>query len=747
MSRALAAFVIVAGVLSGSAIAHAGAAPASMPSDDLSIERIFGKNSLIAPLPSGIEWRGGGGVSFIKKLPKDADGVARRAFVVRDVPSGKEHTLCIADTVALPDDLHHGDDDHFSIGTYAWDDAGTRVAFESHGELFMLNAGSGNVRRLTTAAGDERDPTFSPDGHMLAFVRNKDLYTMDIDKGTEVRHTTTGCDTVYNGILDWVYMEELFTRGEVRSFWWSPDGKRLAFLEIREGSMPVYPIVDQLPLDATYRLQRYPKPGDKNPVVRVGIVDARGGDITWTDVDTGDDSYIARVYWQSDSRGVAIEKLNREQNHLTLFFADAATGRGDVVMDETSPTWVNVTYLKHYYAKKRQFLFGSESDGHMHLYLHNLDGSLIRQVTKGDWEVFELAGVDEKKGRIYFTANEGDVLQRHLYHIDESGKNMKRITSEEGTHMVTMSPDFKYYIDRYSSESRPERVSVCNVDGKSLFVIGDQMSPELAAIHYAAPTFFSIQDGGRTYQCRMVKPLDFDPAKKYPVIVYVYGGPGVQVVRKVWSRHDLWHSYMASRGYIVFSIDNRGSEGRGKAWEESILERMGTLELQDQLAGVNYLKEQSYVDPERIGVWGWSYGGYMTLNAMFNAPDVFKAGVSVGPVTDWRYYDSIYTERYMKLPSENEKGYTASAPATHAENLKGSLLVMYGDVDDNVHIQNSVSLAKKLIDAGKDFDLMLFPGKEHSIVGTADRTFLYRKMTIFFDRNLKGTEPRPEAIQ
>ncbi|MDH4036937.1 MAG: S9 family peptidase [Candidatus Krumholzibacteria bacterium] len=720
-------------------IAALAAAPRSATAAKLTLEQVTGGHTLLAPLPTQIKWRGNGkGVSFIQTLPTGEDDTRQKALMVRDVPSGREHVLCIADTVGIPADLREGDDDRFSISSHEWNPAGDRVVFTFRGDLFLLDAGNGHIDRLTESEGDEQDAVFSPDGTMIAYARGNDLYAMDVDTRTEIRHTTTGCDTIYNGILNWVYMEELFTRGDVRAFWWSPDGSRLAFLEIRDGSPPVYPIVDQIPTQATYTLQHYPKPGDPNPVVRVGIVPARGGATTWADVDTGDDSYIARVYWVGDGSAVAIEKLNRAQDHLRLLFAEAGSGRTDVVLEESSSTWINVTYLKHYYEKKRQFLWGSEQDGHMHLYLHNVDGSLIRQVTSGDWEVASLVGVDEKKGRIWFTGNHGSVIENHLYRVNENGKDLKRVSTEAGTHRVTMAPDNRNYIDAYSSHERPTRYAVHNSDGKLLFVIGDQLTDALTAANIPPQQFLTIQHEGRTYHCAMRRPPQMEPGKRYPVIVFVYGGPGSQVVRDAWSRQDLWHAYMAENGYIVFSLDNRGSAGRGKAWEEPLLKQMGVVELEDQLAGVDYLKSLSFVDPERIGVWGWSYGGYMTLLSLFNAPDVFRAGVSVAPVTDWRLYDSIYTERYMKLPGDNAAGYDASAPLTHADKLEDPLLLMHGDADDNVHMQNSIVLLRALIDAGKEFEFMLYPQREHSIAGTADRLHLYRKMTLFFDRNLKG---------
>ena len=589
------------------------ASTAAFASDGLSVESIFGKGGLLRPIPTGVEWLGNSrGVTFVRRIEGEKP---RSEFVLREVPSGRERVVLSVDTVSVPSDLKP---DHatFAIGSHQWDRSGERAVFAFAGDVFLVTLG-GKITRVTQSSGAEKDPAFSPTGKRIAYTRGNDLYTTDLGnpRYPETRLTTSGSDSILNGILDWVYMEELFTRGDVRAHWWSPDGERLAFLEIREAPVPIVPIVDQIPIHPTTTLQRYPKAGDPNPVVRIGVVAAKGGPVVWADVDTRDDSYIARVYWTGDGRAVAIEKLNRAQDTLTLLFADASTGRTAVILEETSPTWVNVTYARHYYARKQQFLMGSERDGHHHLYLYNMDGSAIRAVTQGNWEVIELDAVDEKKGRVYFTANERSVLEHHLYRIDDNGKNLVRITSEEGSHDVTMSPDCKYFIDRFSSHVRPMRISVNSNDGKKLFDVADQSTPELAAMRIPTPEFFTIEDQGRVFHCRLWKPLDFNATEKHPAIVYVYGGPHSQVVRKAWSRHDLWHAYMASRGYLVFSIDNRGSAGRGKAWEEPLLKQLGTIELQDQLVGVDYLRAQPFVDPDRIGVWGWSYGGTMTLNA------------------------------------------------------------------------------------------------------------------------------------
>ena len=710
------------------------AATTVQAADELSVEAIFGKNPLLKPLPTNVEWLGNSrGVTFVRR---STGANPRSEWVMKEVPSGRERVLMAADTMAVPADLKT-DNPTFSFGSPHWNGSGDRAVLVFGGDIFLAGM-DGKITRLTDTDGEEKDPVFAPSGQRIAFTRGNDLYSLDLGSKVETRLTTSGCDSVLNGILDWVYMEELFTRGDVRAHWWSPDGERLAFLEFRESPVPTYPLVDQIPTHATATFQRYPKAGDPNPIVRVGIVAAKGGPVTWTDVSTEDDSYIARVYWTGDGKAVAIETLNRAQDHWMLKLADVASGHTRTVMEEMSRTWINVTDACHYYGRKPQFLLASELDGHNHLYLFGMDGKRIRQVTRGNWEVVDLELVDEKKGRIYFTANESDVLERHLYRVDENGKNLKRITTDEGTHDAIVSPDGRYFVDTYSSHKRASRIAVHTIDGDHLFDIADQWTPELAAMHIPTPEFSTIEEGGNTFHCRLWKPLDFKATAKYPVIVYVYGGPHSQVVRKVWTRHDLWHAYMASQGYLVFSMDNRGSAGRGKAWEEPVLKRLGTVELEDQLVGLDYLKTLPYVDGDRVGVWGWSYGGTMTLNAMFNSPDNFKAGVSVAPVSDWRLYDTIYTERYMKRPQDNEAGYKEAATTTHAPNLKNHLLLMHGDADDNVHVQNSVALVRALIDAGKDFDFMVYPQKEHGIAGSADRTHLYRKMTEFFDRHLKG---------
>jgi len=719
------------------AAARGATPPAAPPREGaLTVERIFGDHPIVGKLPSEIRWVGdGSGVSYLESRGEGEN--VRSFFVICSVPSGNERIVCVPDTVAVPDDLVRSDEDNFQIGSYEWDRGGRRILFAFRGDLFTVERKDGRVRRWTNTSEDENDAEFSPDGTKIAYTRANDLYVLDLERENEIRLTDSGCDSVLNAVLDWVYTEELYTRGDRRAFCWSPDSERLAFLQLTESQVPRFPLVDWMERNPTHEFQHYPKPGDVNPRARVGIVSADGGDVEWADTGAPDDSYIPRLSWLGDGSAVAIQTLNRGQDRLALIFAVAGAGKASVIFEETADTWVNVNSLQHFYAKKRQFIWGSERSGHQHLYLYNQDGSLNHEITWGDWEVISLEGVNESKGRVYVTANKKTVLEHHLYEVSDKTGEVRQITSGDGTHSVTLSPDFRYFIDRFSNELRPTVVTVRDVKGHELFELGDQMTPELERTVRPVPEFLTFKStSGHDFYCSITKPTGFNPLEKYPALVYVYGGPHDQVVRRRWSSSSLWHSMMADKGYIVFAMDNRGSSGRGKEWEDVIARKLGQHELEDQIAGVDYLRSLPYVDGERIGIWGWSYGGYMTLMALFKAPDVFKVGTAVAPVTDWRLYDSIYTERYMKLPSENEEGYHDSSPINFVDDFSGRLLVMHGDADDNVHTQNTYQLIQRLIEAGKRFDFVPFPQKDHGISGPTARVHLFTRMTEFFDEHL-----------
>jgi dipeptidyl-peptidase-4 len=703
----------------------------------LTVEAIFAKPPITGQAPKAVRWMPDSRRVSYLMVQGEGDDPETHLMAAR-LPDGKRETLCIVDTIPVPEDLRSGEKPTFSLASYEWSKKDELAVFQFKGDIFTFDAKTGQVARRTKTEAKEANVTFAPDGSKIAFTRKNDMWTIDLVSGKEARLTTTGSDSLLNGVLDWVYMEELFTRGDVQGYWWSPDSRAIAYLQTNESPVHRFAIVDFANTYNTATLQAYPKAGFPNPIVRVGVYSFATGKTTWMKVNTTDDSYIARVYWLGDSRQVAIEKLNRAQDELKLLFADASTGEAREVLEETKPTWVNITYMKHYYEGGAKFIWGSDRGGFTHLYLYRTDGTLQGQITDGPWEVTSLDAVDEKRGHVYFTALEKSILERHLYRVGENGKGFRRVTRGEGTHSVTFSPDDRYYIDVFSNVATPPATSVCNVEGELLFTLFDSKEADITDYTLPAPEFFAITSReGVEFQCSMIKPPHFEADEKYPVLVYVYGGPHSQVVRNVWGGSGyLWHASLAQRGYIVFSLDNRGSFGKGPAWENPILKKMGNLELADQIAGVEYLKSLPYVDASRIGIWGWSYGGYMTCLALFKAPGVFAAGAAVAPVTDWRLYDSIYTERYMKQPKDNEEGYDDSAPLNFVDGLEVPFLLIHGTSDDNVHMQNSMRLIEKLVDEGKQFDLMLYPGKFHDIGGEAAKIHLYNKLTGFFERTL-----------
>jgi dipeptidyl-peptidase-4 len=702
----------------------------------LTIDAIYSTPPFTGLAPKSVRWMPDSRrISYL--IDRGENGAVQTHLMVAKLRDGKRQTLCILDTIPVPEDLR-SDAGEFTFKRYTWADEGNLAVFGFKGEVFTFDAETREVVRRTRSDAKETNLTFSPDGKTIAFTRDYDIWTLDVESGSEKQLTTTGSDSLLNGVLDWVYMEELYRRGNVQGYWWSPDGRAIAYLQFDESPVKEFPIVDFSSVYNTVEMHDYPKAGAPNPIVRVGVYDLETGEQRWMDVDTSDDSYVARLYWLGDSRQVAIEKLNRDQDELRLLFADVSTGVVREVFKETRSTWININYIKHYYEQKDRFIWGSDRGGYTHLYLFKNDGTMERQLTEASWEVSALNGVDEKRGHVYFTALEKSLLERHLYRVGENGKGLRRVSIRDGTHSVKFSPDYKYYIDRFSNATTPTVTSVHDATGKLLFTLHDSSEADVAEYDLPSTEFFTIKSReGLELQCSMIKPIHFDPNETYPVLVYVYGGPHRQVVRNRWggSRY-LWHAFMAHHGYIIFSLDNRGSYGKGAKWESPVLRNMGNYELADQIAGVEYLRSLPYVDASRIGIWGWSYGGYMTSLAMFKAPGVFAAGASVAPVSDWRFYDSIYTERYMKQPQDNPEGYEDSSPINFVDGLEAPFFLVHGTSDDNVHMQNSMRLIEKLINNGKDFELMLYPGKLHGISGNTARIHLYRQLTAFFDEHL-----------
>ena len=618
--------------------------------------------------------------------------------------------------------------------------SGKELLYPSGGDLFLIHVDTAKWDQLTKTPVTETDPKLSPDGKMVAFRRGQDLYTVDAASGKETRLTLNGAETLRNGGLDWVYPEELDLG---TAFWWSPDSKSIAYLQFDTSREPVFPHEDLLRERALYEPQRYPQAGENNPDVRLGVVAATGGATRWLEAgDTRTAYLIARAGWMPDSRSVYMVRLNRVQNKLELLSVNVESGEPAVVFRESDPYWINLSGDVRFLGDGKRFLWTSERDGFRHIYLYSTDGKTVRQLTKGAWEVTAINGVDERRGRVFYTSSEATPLERHLYSVGLDGGDKRQLTKEVGTHSITLWPSGAYYLDTYSSPQTPSRVVLHANTGAELGVYreADRTQADEYDILPAEIVSFKAADGTLLYG-RMVKPAGFQAGKKYPMVVTVYGGPGVALpVRNAWTGVDIDQVY-AHRGYVVWQSENRGGMGRGHAFETGIYHNLGVTELADQVAGVKYAISLGFVDPERVGIRGWSYGGFMTANALLNAPDVFRCGIAGAPVTNWLNYDTIYTERYMGLPQDNPDGYKNTALGPKAGNLKGRLMIVHNYEDDNVLFQNSLQLVSALEQAGKTFDFMLYPQKSHGVTGPLARQ-MNAAMVEYFDRWLKPESTR-----
>jgi len=503
-------------------------------------------------------------------------------------------------------------------------------------------------------------------------------------------------------------------------------------LQFDVGRESIFPQVDLLSWRAFTEPERFPQPGTPNADVRLGVVSLEGGPTRWMDIGETRDRLLARVDWTPDSRGLAYRRLNRIQNRLDLGLADTRTGISRVLLTEEDSYWVNVNDDFRFLNRGKQFLWGSERDGYHHLYLYSMEDKHVTQLTKGDWEVTAVAGVNEETREIFFVSTEQSPLERQLYRVRLDGKQKQRLSGGAGTHAISMSPTTTFYLDTASSMATPPRRTVHASDGSQIAVYKES-APVDVEILPTEIVQLKAKDGAQLF-ARMIKPAGFAADKKYPVIVMVYGGPGVQEVRDEWSGAN-FDQVLAQKGYLIWQLDNRGSAGRGHMWESKIYHETGAIELSDQLDGIRYLGSLGYADMTRVGIHGWSYGGYMTLYALANAPAVFKAGIAGAPVTEWRNYDSIYTERYMGLPAENPEGYKRSSPQTNAGDIKARLMIVHNIEDDNVHFQNSVQMANVLEREGKQFQMLVYPQKTHR-VDTPLRRQMLQAMLDFFDKAL-----------
>jgi dipeptidyl-peptidase-4 len=696
----------------------------------------------VAGLPSNVWLSDGTLMLYDGRLP-----AAQRAFEVLDPATGtRRKALDMSAAVASLNALLPPAEARQVIGwPQSFDAAGRRGLYAIDGDLFLLDVPASRFTRLTTTPEEEGTAEFSPDGRRLAFVRAHDLYAIDLDTRAETRLTRDGSATTLNGTLSWLYWEEIFGRRDI-GFWWSPDSKAVAYLQTDESAVPISTFVDFQPDTPRVITQHYPKAGQPNPRVRVGIAEVGAGATTWVRITDKPFELLLRVKWLPDGRRMSVETLTRSQHEMGLYFADRASGRPTRILTETDPGWLNIHDDLHFLADGRHFLWASERDDYYHLYRYAMDGTLVNQVTRGPWALASSGGlfwvrqsvvaIDEAGGWVYFTSMEHSSIERHLYRIKFDGSGMTRLSTESGVHRISMSSNARYYVDNFSDAKTLPSLTLRQADGSSPTVLAAPRMELLAgfAMQYPELTTIPTHDGF-AMPARILTPKTFQANRKYPVILNVYGGPSSATVQNAWQSDTLFNQVLLSEGYVVIKVDNRSATAISKRLENMAFGKVGELEAADFADVATWLKAQAWVDGERIGVWGWSNGGFMTLNLMTRLT-AFKAGIAVAPVTDWRYYDSKWSEAFLGTPAQNPDGYRETSVITRAAALHGRVLIVFGTYDDNVHPQNEQAFIDALIKAGKLFELMIYPMRKHDI-GDRDATLhLYRTMVEFWKRNL-----------
>lgn len=634
-------------------------------------------------------------------------------------------------------------DEKYGINSYAFNQDQTVVLIYFNSQKIYRHSTRGDFKvvqltdKQVIGGGKEvRYPTLNPKGTKLAYVKENDLYVMDLMSQKVKRITKDGeYNTIINGAVDWVYEEEF---GMSKGFEWNSDGTRIAFYRFDESAVKQWQMTTYGKLYPDLYKFKYPKAGESNSIVQVFIADAQKGGCKLIDLNSDADQYIPRIKWTKDPNVLSIQRLNRLQNKWELLMVEGTDVQ--VSLEETNPRYVDITDDLFFLSDKRHMIVSSERDGYKHLYFHKVDGPQIFQITSGDWEVDQVLGIDEKNELIYYTSTEVNPTERHIYSIDFQGKKKLRLTTESGWHSAQFSTDFTLALHNYHTATQPhvfnikdknwetQRVVEDNEDFKvrnNQFIMGDISFDQL-----------SVNDNDLNYW--MIKPASFNDSTKYPLLMYVYGGPGSQTVKNSfgWSNY-YWYQMLANKyNIIIASIDNRGTGARGADFKKMTYRQLGKYETEDQIAAAKSLGQLSFIDKNRLGIWGWSYGGYMSSLALAKGNDVFKMAIAVAPVTNWRYYDNIYTERYMGLPQDNGAGYDDNSPINFVRDIKGKYLIVHGTGDDNVHFQNSVMMVNELIKNNIPFDSEFYPNKNHSIYGGATRYHLYNKMTNFILENL-----------
>jgi dipeptidyl-peptidase-4 len=609
-----------------------------------------------------------------------------------------------------------------------------RHSFTADYYLYNLESKS-----LTKLFEQVQEPMFSPDGRMIAFAKENNLFVYELASKNTKQITADGKkNAIINGITDWVYEEEF---AFVRAFDWNADGTKLAFIRFDETDVPEFSMTvfqkDLYPKTETFK---YPKAGEKNSLVSLQLYDVKSGATKPVSLGNYNDFYIPRIKWTNDASQLSVQVMNRHQDNLDLLFVDGNSVAAKVVLNEKDKAYIditdNLTFLKD-----NSFIWTSEKDGFNHIYVYDKTGKLKNQVTKGKWEVTSYYGFDEKTSTIFYQSVENGSINRDIYRIGLNGKNKVRLSSGTGTNSATFSPNFQYYINAFNNSTTPPVYTLNDAkSGKQVqsIVNNDALSQKLKAYNLSSKEYFVLTTPkGNQLNAWIMKPKDFDASKKYPVFMYQYSGPGSQQVDNTWyGSDDYWFAMLTQQGYIVACVDGRGTGFKGAEFKKMTQKELGKYEVEDQIDAAKVIGEYPYVDKSRIGIFGWSYGGFMSSNCILKGNDVFKMSIAVAPVTNWRFYDSIYTERYMQTPQENASGYDENSPINFANRLKGKYLLIHGSADDNVHVQNSMQMMESLIQANKQFDSQIYPDKNHGIYGGKTRIQLYNKMTDFIKENL-----------
>lgn len=646
-------------------------------------------------------------------------------FSLIDIPAGE---------ITSVDDYQFSPDERLILLTTG---KKTVYRYSFTAEYYIWDMVEKTLERLS-ANGGQRLATFSPDNRYVAFVRDNNLFVKDLATGGEDQVTTDGeYNHIINGAPDWVYEEEFELK---QAYAWSPDGKRIAYYKFDEGHVRLFNMTSYGGLYPEWYQFKYPKAGEQNSFVTLHVYDL--SDRRIREIRTGEekDQYIPRIEWTTDPVRLSFLRLNRLQNKLELLVADVRDGQSECILTEEETEYIaqpdddKVTFLED----GSHFLFVSEKDGYKHIYLYDMNGHQINPVTQGNWDVNELLGHDPARGQVYYSSCEESSINQSIYRIAIDGSKKKKLSKDKGWNTAVFSKGFRYYVHYHSSATTPRIVTLHEADGRQIKVLLDNrmMTGYARTIGLGTKEFLTISAAdGTELNAWMIKPVDFDPHRNYPLFMFVYGGPESQEVKDEWD-YEQWFYQLVPMGYIVACVDNRGTGGKGEAFRKCTYMRLGELETADQVAAARYLSNLSYIDKERIGIYGWSYGGYMASLCMTRGNGIFKAGIAVAPVTNWKYYDSIYTERYMRTPKENNKGYEDNSPLNHASELQGRFLLIHGMSDDNVHFQNSVDFANALIETDIQFDMMFYPGQNHGIRGGNSRNHLYQKMLYFILTNL-----------